>query len=91
MPSRGDDQRRQSMNEPKLTSLARLQLDEAQRALHTAHCTLQLVAGGTADPALLSEVQWLHAALRSAADELAELHQRARLSGENNSCLNAAG
>lgn len=60
------------------SSLAQLQLDDGHRALLTAVGSLRLVAGEATEP-LLSEVTRLHAGLCSAADEIAELRQRARL------------
>lgn len=58
---------------------AQLSLDDAHRACLAAICALRTVAGDAVEP-LLGDVQRLHAALCTAADELAELRQRARLS-----------
>ena len=60
------------------SELAQLQLDDGHRALLTAISSLRLVAGDATEP-LLGEVQRLHAGLCTAADELAELKQRARI------------
>lgn len=60
-------------------ALTLLQLDDGHRALLTAICSLRLVAGAATDATLLAEAQRLHAGLCSAADEIADLRQRARM------------
>lgn len=64
------------------STLAQLQLDDGHRALLTAISILRLVAGDATEP-LLGEVQRLHAAACSVADELAELKQRARIAQQS--------
>lgn len=64
------------------STLAQLQLDDGHRALLTAISNLRLVAGDATEP-LRSEVTRLHAGLCSAADELAELKQRARIAQQS--------
>lgn len=65
------------------STLAQLQLDDGHRALLTAISSLRLVAGDATDQTLLSEVNRLHAGLCSAADEIAELKQRARIARQS--------
>lgn len=60
------------------SSLAQLQLYDTHRALLTALGSLRLVAGDATEP-LRSEVARLYAGLCTAADEIAELNQRARI------------
>lgn len=62
------------------TELAVLQLDDARRACLQAAAALRCVAGDAADPTtLLSEAQRLHSGLCSAADDLADIRNRARV------------
>lgn len=56
-----------------------LQLDDARRGCLTAAAALRCVAGDAVDPLLLSEAQRLHSGLCNAADELAGLRDRARV------------
>ncbi len=62
------------------TELAILQLDDARRGCLVAASALRCVAGDATDAVLQADVQRIQGALCSAADELAELKQRARVS-----------
>lgn len=61
------------------TELAVLQIDDARRACLQAAAALRCVAGDAVDPTLLSEAQRLHSGLCSAADDLADIRNRARV------------